>query len=72
MDFALTPPPNIILLSIPASAVYTLIPLIGIAIFTYMIIGRAKPLLKAAPDDRSNHLAERLFQLAKIWLFQKE
>ena len=71
MDFALIPPPNTTFISIPAFAVYTLIPLIGIAIFAYMIIGRAKPLLKAAPDERSNHLAERLFQLAKIWLFQK-
>jgi Fe-S oxidoreductase len=71
MDFALIPPPNTTFLLIPASAVYTLIPLIGIAIFAYMINGRAKPLLKAAPDDRSNHLTERLFQLAEIWLFQK-
>jgi Fe-S oxidoreductase len=70
MDFALIPPANTTLLFIPAAAVYVLIPLVGIAIFTYMIVNRAKPLRNAAPDDRSNHVSQRLIQLLKIWLLQ--
>lgn len=71
MDVALIPPANAGFLSIPASVIYTAIPLVGIAIFIYMIYIRLKPLLSAAPDHRSNHLKERLGQLVKIWLFQK-
>jgi Fe-S oxidoreductase len=70
MDFALIPPASTTLLFIPAAAVYVLIPLVGIAIFAYMIVNRAKPLQNAAPDDRSNHLSQRLMQLLKIWLLQ--
>lgn len=71
MDIALIPPANADFISFPASLIYTIIPLFGIAIFIYMIYVRLKPLLSAAPDHRSNHLKERLGQLVKIWLFQK-
>jgi hypothetical protein len=70
MDFALIPPSSTTLLFVPAVAVYVLIPLVGIAIFAYMIFVRVKPLLCAAPDDRSNNLSMRLMQLLKIWLLQ--
>lgn len=71
MDFALIPPSNTTLLFIPAVLVYILIPLVGMTIFAYMIVNRIKPLRNAAPDDRSNHLSQRLIQLLKIWLLQQ-
>ncbi len=67
---ALTPPSETYFLFIPAFVFYVLIPLAGIAIFAYMIATRLKPLLKAAPDERLNHLPDRLVQLFKIWLLQ--
>jgi len=71
MDVALTSPANAYFLSIPASVIYAVIPLVGIAIFSYMIYNRLQPLLKAAPDNRSSHLAERLIQLIRVWLLQR-
>jgi Fe-S oxidoreductase len=71
MDSALIPPSATTLMEIPAFAVYTLIPLFGIAVFVYMIFVRVKPLRNAAPDHRGNHLGQRLLQLVKIWLLQQ-
>ena len=70
MDAALIPPAKTMFLSIPASVVYALIPIIGIAVFGYMIVCRLKPLLKAAPDDRWGQVSARVPQLLKIWLLQ--
>jgi Fe-S oxidoreductase len=70
MDFALIPPPETSILFIPAVVVYVLVPLVGTAIFAHMILNRTKPLRNAAPDDRSDHLSQRLTQLLKIWLLQ--
>ncbi len=70
MDAALISPAKTTILALPAVAVYTAIPVIGIALFGYMIYNRLKPLLKAAPDQRSNKLPERTLQLLKIWLLQ--
>jgi hypothetical protein len=70
MQNVLIPPAETSFLAIPASVVYTLIALIGIGIFAYMIFKRLKPLLKAAPDRRWNLFGERLGQLIKIWLMQ--
>ncbi len=71
MDAALIPPAQTMILAVPAVFVYTAIPVIGIALFGYMIYSRLKPLLKAAPDPRSNRLSERTVQLLKIWLLQE-
>jgi Fe-S oxidoreductase len=70
MQNVLIPPAETSFLAIPASVVYTLIALIGIGIFAYMIFKRLKPLLKAAPDRRWNLFGERWGQLIKIWLMQ--
>ena len=71
MDVALTSPGSTQFLSIPASVFYVLIPVIGIAVFGYLIYNRLMPLLKAAPDDRAGQLGDRIRQLISIWLFQK-
>ncbi len=70
MDAALISPAKTMILALPAVVLYTAIPVIGIALFGYMIYTRLKPLLKAAPDQRSNMLTERTAQLLKIWLLQ--
>ena len=70
MDSALISPAKTMILGMPAAVVYTAIPVIGIALFGYMIYNRLKPLIKAAPDHRSNALSERTAQLLKIWLLQ--
>jgi hypothetical protein len=70
MDAALIPPAETMFLTMPGSVVYALIPVIGIAIFAYMIYTRLKPMLRAAPDDRWGELGARVPQLLKIWLLQ--
>ncbi len=70
MDVALIPPAETFFLSIPASVVYLLIPMVGVAVFGHMIYNRLKPMLRAAPDSRWGELGERLPKLIKIWLFQ--
>ncbi len=71
MDAALISPAKTMIFALPATVVYTAIPVIGIALFGYMIYSRLKPLLKAAPDPRANKLSERAAQLLKIWLLQQ-
>ncbi len=71
MDAVLISPAQTTILSLPAKAVYTAIPVIGIALFGYMIFTRLKPMLKAAPDSRANRLSERTAQLLKVWLLQE-
>lgn len=70
MEMALIPPAETSFLFIPAQAVYVLIPIIGVAIFLYMLYKRAQPMLKAAPDNRLDALGERVGKLIKIWLLQ--
>jgi hypothetical protein len=70
MDVALIPPAETMFLSLPASTVYALIPIVGIAVFGYMLYTRIKPLRKAAPDARWGELGARVPQLIKIWLLQ--
>jgi Fe-S oxidoreductase len=57
-------------LGIPLNIIYTLIPLIGIGAFAYIISKRIEPLLRGAPDDRFNRFAERIQSVLKIWLAQ--
>ncbi len=71
MDVVLTPPASTHFLSIPASYLYVIIPVVGIAVFGYLIYNRLKPLLKAAPDHRAGEFGDRIFQLSKVWLFQQ-
>ncbi len=70
MQNALFSPAETYFLAIPASVVYTLIPIVGIGIFAWMIYVRLKPLLRAAPDVRWDRIGERVAQLVKMWLLQ--
>lgn len=70
METVLIPPASSYFLFIPAQVVYALIPIIGVAVFLYMIYKRLQPMLKAAPDNRMGELGDRVRQVVKIWLLQ--
>lgn len=47
-----------------------IIPVVGIALFTYIMARRLAPLVKAAPDNRFDNIPQRVINLLKIWLIQ--
>jgi Fe-S oxidoreductase len=70
MEMALVPPANTSFAFIPAQLVYSLIPIIGVGLFLYIIYKRLQPMLKAAPDNRLDNVGDRIAKLIKIWLLQ--
>jgi len=52
-------------LGIPTVFFSVLIPLVGIGFFTYIIVIRLKPLVKASPDPRFDRLSVRLLKMLK-------
>ncbi len=70
MDSALTSPAAASLFGIPAAFFAILIPIVGTALFAYMIIRRMAPLLKAVPDERFCCIPQRIGKIPKIWLAQ--
>jgi len=56
---------------IPAWIFSILIPVVGIAIFTYIIAKRAEPLYRANADPRLNRLPDRLKTVFNLWLSQR-
>ena len=70
MGPALTSPAAASFLGIPAVVFSILIPVIGTALFAYIIIRRITPLLKAAPDERFCCIPQRISRILKIWLAQ--
>jgi len=57
-------------LGLPTVIFSILIPLIGIAVFTYLMAMRRAPLINAAPDSRFDRPFERFSNVLKIWLAQ--
>ncbi len=70
METALIGPAKYILLFIPTVIFSVLIPMIGVAVFTYIMAIRVAPLVKAAPDNRFDRIFDRIKKVAKIWLAQ--
>ena len=70
METALIGPSKAFFLFIPTWLFSLIIPIAGIAIFTYIMATRLAPLVKAAPDKRFNRYPERLYRVLKIWLAQ--
>ncbi|MFN7958724.1 MAG: (Fe-S)-binding protein [Holophagaceae bacterium] len=58
------------LAGIPARLLFLLIPLVGVACFTWMMVRRVAPLLRAAPDPRFDRIGERSILVLKVWLAQ--
>ena len=70
MEIALIPPANATVFGIPTVIFSFLIPIVGVAVFAYIISIRLAPLVLAAPDNRLNRYAERVWNVLKIWLMQ--
>jgi Fe-S oxidoreductase len=71
MDSALISPAQSTILGLPGIVLYTILPIVGISLFGYMIHRRLKPMLRAAPDRRLDNLADRARRLLQMWLFQQ-
>ena len=71
METALISPANAWLFGfIPTMIFSVLIPVIGVACFTYIIARRAAPLVRARHDPRLNHIGERLMAMLKYAIGQ--
>ncbi|MEZ4528101.1 MAG: (Fe-S)-binding protein [Desulfobacterales bacterium] len=70
MEPALIAPAKASILGIPTVIFSVLIPVIGVALFTYIMAKRVAPLVFANPDFRFNRVRERAMALLKYWLAQ--
>ena len=70
MEAALISPASGSFFGIPTVIFSVLIPVIGVALFVYIMARRFAPLIRAAPDERFDNIPERIKQLLKIWLGQ--
>ena len=70
MENVLIAPANYFFLFIPTVVFSILIPLVGVALFAYIMAIRMAPLVKAAPDSRFDRIPQRIYNVFKIWLGQ--
>jgi Fe-S oxidoreductase len=70
METALIAPAKYFFLFIPTILLSILIPLAGIVVFTYIMAIRMAPLVKAAPDSRTDRIPQRVYNVLRIWLAQ--
>jgi len=70
METVLISPALAHLFFLPAWIFSLVIPLAGVAAFSYLIIRRLTPLMRAAPDQRNDNIPERVLKIIKIWLAQ--
>ncbi|MBK9797131.1 MAG: (Fe-S)-binding protein [Holophagaceae bacterium] len=63
-------PASAVVAGVPARLLFLLIPLAGLACFSWMMVRRVAPLLKAAPDPRFDNIWERTILVLKVWLAQ--
>ncbi len=70
MNQILTPPAEYIWVFFPTVVFSVIIPIVGIAIFAYIVALRMAPLVRASADQRTHHLPARLKRLFFIWLLQ--
>ena len=70
METALISPAKAWFLFLPTWIFSFIIPVVGVAVFTYLIALRLAPLVRSAPDRRFDRLGDRLRQVLKIWLAQ--
>ncbi|MGD2271508.1 MAG: (Fe-S)-binding protein [Desulfobacterales bacterium] len=70
METVLISPAKAVYFGLPGTVFFILIPLIAIGIFVYIIVRRIQPLVKAAPDRRTDRMGERIFGVFKLWLGQ--
>ncbi|MFP4346733.1 MAG: heterodisulfide reductase-related iron-sulfur binding cluster [Thermodesulfobacteriota bacterium] len=70
METALISPANATVFGIPTVIFSVLIPVVGVALFTYIVAQRSAPLVLANPDYRFDRIPQRLWAVLKLWLGQ--
>jgi len=70
METALISPANATVFGIPTVIFSVLIPVVGVALFTYIMAKRVAPLVLANPDYRFDRIPQRLWAVLKLWLGQ--
>jgi Fe-S oxidoreductase len=70
METTLISPAFYTLFGIPTVIFSVLIPIVGVAVFTYIMALRSAPLVRSAPDLRFDRIPKRLANVFKIWLGQ--
>ena len=54
----------------PAAILSFILPVIGIGVFTYIMVRRIAPLVRANPDNRFDQIGKRVTNLIFVWLGQ--
>ncbi len=70
MEHILLPPAEISFLGLPGTVLGLLIPLVGIAVFCYIIARRLIPLAKGTSDPRFDRFGTRIKNVLLYWLAQ--
>ena len=70
MEAALISPAKATVLGIPTVIFSLIIPLVGVAVFTYIMAKRMAPLVRAMRDDRLDRPFKRLFAVLKYYFGQ--
>ena len=70
MEPALIPPAEASFLGLPGAFYAVLIPVVGVAVFTYIMAKRLAPLVLSAPDYRFDRVKDRIIAVIKLWLAQ--
>ncbi len=70
METALIPPADASILGLPGAFFAVLIPVVGVAVFTYIMAKRLAPMVLSAPDHRTDRPVERIIAVLKLWLGQ--
>jgi Fe-S oxidoreductase len=70
MEAVLISPASSCILGIPGWIVFLLFPIVGVALFTYIIARRLAPLTLAAPDPRLDRIPLRLLNMLKYAVAQ--
>ena len=70
MDTILISPASATVWAIPAIVFSIIIPLIGIAFFSYTMSCRLKPLFRASPDPRFDRIKDRIMNMVKYAIIQ--
>jgi Fe-S oxidoreductase len=70
MDTLLISPASATACALPTIVFSIIIPLIGITLFTYIMVRRLKPLFLASPDPRLDRITDRIMNMVKYAIFQ--
>jgi hypothetical protein len=70
MEAALISPAKAAVLGIPTVIFSLVIPVVGVAIFTYIMAKRLAPLVRAIPDDRLDRPVRRMVAVLKYYFGQ--